>query len=309
MAAGLNEIVSGFKVLQDRICAGLESLDGKGMFIEERWQRSGGGGGRTRVISDGNVFEKGGVNFSHVHGIMPEKIASRLNLPLSAKFHATGVSIVIHPESPMVPIIHMNVRYFQMEDGFYWFGGGIDLTPIYIDPTQAVSFHRVMKEVCDKYDPESYDRFKSWCDEYFFLKHRQETRGVGGIFFDRLRGDSEEQKEKLHAFVQGVGDAFLTAYSPIVTANRQLPYGNKEKEFQAVRRSRYVEFNLLFDKGTKFGIDTNGRTESILMSMPPMAKWAYNYKPEENSREAQTMALLKPIDWINYGLSSGPDKL
>ncbi len=316
------DIAEWFRGLQDRICADLEALDGQGKFQEDAWQRDAGGGGRSRVI-EGAVIEKGGVNFSAVHGPMPEKIGQALGLP-AAEFFATGVSIVLHPRSPMVPIIHMNVRYFEVQSlslgqpavqadeagpdcqlqtvelptQKYWFGGGIDLTPIYVVPEDAQFFHQQMRRVCDTHHPDFYPEFKHWADDYFYLKHRQETRGIGGIFFDRLDEKRGLTKEQLFQFVQDVGDAFAPTYSHIALKNKDLAYGENELEWQAVRRSRYVEFNLLWDKGTKFGLDTDGRTESILMSMPPLAKWHYNQKLEAGSREAETLAWLrKGVDW------------
>jgi len=292
----LESIVDFFKGLQDNICRGLEALDGSSQkFEEDLWQREAGGGGRTRIYRKGAVLEKGGVNFSHVHGLMPEKISQKLGFESGIQFHATGVSIVIHPSHPMIPIIHMNVRYFEVENGVHWFGGGIDVTPAYIDRNQAVVFHQRLKDVCDAVDPGYYPEFKAWCDRYFFLPHRNETRGIGGIFFDHLK----TEKEKNWAFVQAVGNTFVPAYSDLVNANRNRPFGERESNWQMLRRSRYVEFNLVHDRGTKFGLDTGGRTESILMSMPPVAHWEYNHSPEPGTPEQETLALLKPIDWLN----------
>ncbi|MCI4671307.1 MAG: oxygen-dependent coproporphyrinogen oxidase [Bacteroidia bacterium] len=295
----LDEIVAFFKNLQDEICGGLEELDGKAKFQQDLWNRDGGGGGRTRLIQDGLVFEKGGVNFSHVHGKMPEKISKALKLPEEVEFHASGVSIVIHPSSPRVPIIHMNVRYFETSNGTHWFGGGIDLTPIYVIREDAVFFHEKMKAVCDKFDSNYYPEFKSWADRYFFLKHRNESRGIGGIFFDHLKADSPEMKTQNFEFVKSVGQAFLPVYEEIVNRHKDEAFGEREKDWQLLRRSRYVEFNLVWDRGTKFGLDTNGRTESILMSMPPLAKWVYNHQTEEGSQEAYTLSQLTAQDWLN----------
>ncbi|MEO0895756.1 MAG: oxygen-dependent coproporphyrinogen oxidase [Bacteroidota bacterium] len=291
-------IVNFFKELQDDICKGLEELDGKSTFQQDLWEREGGGGGRTRLIENGNVFAKGGVNFSHVHGEMPLTITQALNLPEETRFNASGVSIVIHPQSPLVPIIHMNVRYFETDKGLHWFGGGIDLTPIYVVEEDAVFFHQQMKDTCDAFDPAYYPTFKEWADSYFYLKHRKETRGIGGIFFDHLKAESEEDKAHHFAFIQAVGRSFVPTYREIVNRHRDQAYGEKELSWQALRRSRYVEFNLVWDRGTKFGLDTNGRTESILMSMPPMAKWAYNYQPEEGTAEAYTQSMLVARDWL-----------
>ena len=305
------KIAEWFKGLQDRICESLEALDGIGKFQEDPWERPGGGGGRSRVIN-GQVIEKGGVNFSAVHGEMPAKISEKLGLPPS-HFFATGVSIVLHPVSPLVPIIHMNVRYFQTEERsqntevpsnknqqqVWWFGGGIDLTPHYIDEEGARFFHRQLKKVCDKHHPGFYPEFKKWADDYFYLKHRKETRGVGGIFFDHLNDKRGLDKETAFAFVKDVGETFAPTYIDIALKTKDLPFGTKEKEWQAIRRSRYVEFNLLWDKGTKFGLDTDGRTESILMSMPPQAQWFYQYQTEQGSKEEDTLKLLrKGIEWV-----------
>ena len=291
-------ITEYFKSLQNNICKALEQTDGKALFKEDAWQREGGGGGRTRVIADGNIIEKGAVNFSAVHGKTPEKILQALNLEES-DFYATGVSIVLHPANPLTPIIHMNVRYFEMTNGVHWFGGGIDLTPHYIVESDAKWFHEQLKQVCDLHDEAYYPKLKNWADDYFFSKHRNETRGVGGIFFDHLRPDETHTKEANFAFIQQVGNAFAPIYTHFMRVNSKLPFTEAQQEWQYLRRSRYVEFNLLWDKGTKFGLDTDGRTESILVSMPPMAKWVYNYHAIEGSEEAKTLSLLKKgIDWI-----------
>lgn len=291
------QIITYFQSLQDKICAALETADGKGTFIEDKWDRPGGGGGRARVIH-GETLEKGGVNFSAVHGELPEKIIAKLGVG-TGKFFASGVSIVQHPVSPMVPIIHMNVRYFEMDNGTWWFGGGIDLTPHYVNEEDAKFFHQTLKDVCDKHDVAYHPKFKTWADDYFYLKHRQETRGIGGIFFDKLGGQDGHTKESRFAFVKDVGEAFAPLYTHLIAKNKDLAYGENEQKWQALRRGRYVEFNLVWDKGTKFGLDTNGRTESILMSMPPMANWVYNHKVEEGSAEAQTQGFLKKgIEWV-----------
>lgn len=294
----LDRIVEGFQDLQDRICTGLEALDGLSQFQEDRWARNEGGGGRSRVILDGDLIEKGGVNFSHVHGPMPEKIAKRLQLESGVHFHATGVSIVLHAKHPLVPIIHMNVRYFETETGKYWFGGGIDVTPIYIDQEQAIWFHQQLKDICDRFSPNYYPAFKDWADRYFFLKHRNETRGIGGIFFDHLNGEDPDEKARLFDFVLEVGNLFVPVYAYLAQKNRQLPFTDRHQAFQRLRRSRYVEFNLIWDAGTRFGLETDGRTESILMSMPPEAAWTYQYEPEPDSPEAETLGLLRPMDWL-----------
>ncbi|MEM6297152.1 MAG: oxygen-dependent coproporphyrinogen oxidase [Bacteroidota bacterium] len=294
-----NETANWFKGLQDRICAALEKTDGVGKFQQDEWQRDGGGGGRSRVLTEGRVIEKGGVNFSAVHGTPPPKMLAALKLD-KADFFATGVSIVLHPRNPMVPIIHMNVRYFEMSNGVYWFGGGIDLTPHYVNEADARYFHGELKAVCDHHHADFYPKFKQWADDYFFIKHRQETRGIGGIFFDHLNEQNYElPKADLWRFVQGVGDAFAPIYTYFMTKNGDLPFGEDHKNWQFVRRGRYVEFNLVWDKGTKFGLDTGGRTESILMSLPPQAHWHYDYQPQEGSEEAHTLSRLKKgIDWI-----------
>ncbi|MCS6796437.1 MAG: oxygen-dependent coproporphyrinogen oxidase, partial [Raineya sp.] len=247
-------------------------------------------------------LEKAGVNFSRVFGILTPSMANKLQMP-QGEFLATGVSIVMHPYSPMVPIIHMNVRYFEVQTSenqtIYWFGGGIDLTPHYIDREDARFFHQKLKDVCDKYHHQFYPRFKEWADDYFFIKHRNETRGIGGIFFDRLQENEEISKEKLFEFVLDVGKSFVPIYTHLIEKNKNKPFGDKEKQWQLIRRGRYVEFNLVYDVGTKFGLETNGRIESILMSLPKQAEWHYCFEPEPNSKEAETLALLqKGINWL-----------
>jgi coproporphyrinogen III oxidase len=293
------EIADWFQGLQNDICTALEQADGKGKFLTDTWERPGGGGGKSRVITNGNVIEKGGVNFSAVHGETPEKILSALQLS-QADFYATGVSIVLHPLNPWVPIIHMNVRYFEMSNGVYWFGGGIDLTPHYVNRDDARFFHTSLKEVCDRFAPTYYPKFKQWADDYFYIKHRQETRGIGGIFFDRLTSEAGQNKSDIFAFVQAVGQAFAPIYTYLMNQHKNKPYGDPEKRWQYLRRGRYVEFNLVWDKGTKFGLDTDGRTESILMSLPPFASWHYNYTPPKGSPEAKTIAqLTKDKNWLS----------
>jgi coproporphyrinogen III oxidase len=290
-------IAQDFMVLQDHICKELELGDGKAKFKEDKWTRSEGGGGRTRIIQNGNIIEKGGVAFSAVEGPTPEKILNKLQLE-KADFYATGVSIVIHPESPIVPIIHMNIRYFEMSNGVKWFGGGIDLTPHYIDLDDAVYFHSMVKETCDRFNPDYYPKFKKWADDYFFIKHRNETRGIGGIFFDRLFSEDTMEMAGIFEFVKSIGYLFPEIYRHLMSKNQSLPYGENEKKWQYLRRGRYVEFNLVWDAGTKFGLDTNGRTESILMSMPPTAQWEYMNQPEVGSKEAFTLEYLKKdIEW------------
>lgn len=296
-----NQIADAFSDLQSSICEQLEKTDGQGSFIRDKWERPGGGGGLSRVMTNGRIIEKGGVNFSAVWGAAPEPVLRSMKLESKDElsFFATGVSIVMHPASPMVPIIHMNVRYFEMSNGKWWFGGGIDLTPHYVNPTDAKYFHNELKNVCDKHHPSYYPKFKQWADDYFYIKHRQETRGIGGIFFDHLSADESFTKQSRFDFVMDVGRTFAPLYSELMTRNANVPFAEKEKHWQYVRRGRYVEFNLVWDRGTKFGLETDGRTESILMSLPPQANWIYNYQPEEGSAERQTLDLLKKgIDWV-----------
>jgi len=287
-----------FQSLQDQICRSLEHLDGVGKFEEDAWQRPGGGGGRSRVI-EGAIIEKGGVNFSAVHGTMPEKIAKGLQMD-GGDFFATGVSVVLHPKSPMLPIIHMNVRYFEANQNQWWFGGGIDLTPHYVIKEDAQYFHQQLKTVCDQHDANYYPKFKKWADDYFYVRHRKETRGIGGIFFDRLSHQDNFSKADRFAFVKEVGESFAPIYLHLVEKNKSRPYGDEELTWQRLRRGRYVEFNLVWDRGTKFGLETDGRTESILMSLPPQANWVYDHRVEAGGREAETLSLLqKVIDCIS----------
>ena len=289
-----------FQDLQDDICRRLAAADG-GTFREDHWDRPGGGGGRARVLN-GQDIEKGGVNYSAVHGeLSPAAAASLKTDDGQTAFYATGVSIVLHPRNPHVPIIHMNVRYFELEGGRYWFGGGIDLTPHYVVPEEAAWFHRQLRDTCDRFDPSYYPRFKKWADDYFYIPHREETRGVGGIFYDRLQPAAEQKsKEELFAFTAAVGETFAPTYLELLARNKDKPYTDEQQAWQRLRRGRYVEFNLVWDRGTKFGLTTSGRTESILMSLPPLAGWAYDHQPPAGSREAETLALLhKEIDWIN----------
>ncbi len=290
-------IAAWMESLQDDICRRLSEADGEGSFREDRWQRSAGGGGRTRVI-EGRHIEKGGVNFSAVWGPMPEKIAQALQVG-NGEFFATGVSIVLHPANPHTPIIHMNVRYFEMSDGRWWFGGGIDLTPHYISEAEARFFHLTLKDTCDRHDASYYPGFKQWADDYFYLPHRKETRGVGGIFFDRLGPETPFSKASRWAFVQDVGQTFCPVYLPLLANNKDKAFSNDERRWQYLRRGRYVEFNLLWDKGTKFGLDTDGRTASILMSLPPTAQWPYEFEPQPGSPEAFTQSMLvKGVNWV-----------
>lgn len=300
-----------FAELQDQICSAIESLDGVGRFREDLWTRDEGGGGRTRVMENGGVFEKAGVNFSEVFGNFDEAFAGRLPLGDGTEFFATGVSLVLHPSNPFVPTVHANFRYLERGTG-NWFGGGTDLTPYYPYLDDAIHFHRTLKDACDEFNPEFYPRFKKWCDEYFFLTHRNETRGVGGIFFDYLTGDSALETtvandehpgggrsiESIFEFVQRIGRSFLPAYLPIADRRKDEQYGEREREFQLLRRGRYVEFNLVYDRGTHFGLQTRGRTESILMSLPPLVRWQYDYHPEPGTPEAAAWEFFRPRDWL-----------
>lgn len=281
--------------MQDRICAGLAATDGKSTFREDSWQRPGGGGGRSRVLTDGGAFEKAGVNFSEVFGQMSPEFAAQLP-GQGLDFTATGVSLVLHPLNPKVPTVHANFRYLTKGDKS-WFGGGADLTPYYPYREDVIHFHKTWKAVCARHPaPVDYAKFKKWCDEYFFLAHRQEPRGVGGIFFDYLEGDFAA----LCKFVNDCGNSFLDAYVPIVRRRNDEPYTEAERFFQEFRRGRYVEFNLIYDRGTIFGLKTGGRTESILMSLPPVVRWLYDYQPTPGSREAELYDVyLKPRDWAD----------
>lgn len=284
-----------FQDLQDRICTALAQADGRASFREDLWTRAGGGGGRTRVLVDGALFEKAGVNFSEVFGQMSPEFAKQIPLGEGVDFSATGISLVLHPRNPFVPTVHANFRFLS-KGATSWFGGGADLTPYYPFREDVIHFHRVWRDVCNRHlPPVDYARFKSWCDDYFFLAHRNEPRGVGGIFFDYLEGDFEA----LFAFVKDCGDHFLDAYLPIVERRRQLPYGDEQRAWQEFRRGRYVEFNLIYDRGTLFGLKTGGRTESILMSLPPVVRFHYDYRPAPGSREAELYEYLKPRDWAS----------
>jgi coproporphyrinogen III oxidase len=294
-----------FTEIQTHICQRLEQLDGKAKFKSDTWQRTDkkagddGGGGVTRVLAEGAVFEKAGVNFSAVHGFMSADFAAKLGAAKEElPFFATGVSLVIHPRSPMVPTTHANWRYLELGDKC-WFGGGSDLTPYYLDDSDAVHFHSVLKSICSKHDAEYYQRFKKWCDEYFFLPHRGETRGVGGIFFDYLGRDDKADLEKLFAFVKDLGFAFTEQYLPIVERRMSEPYTDAQRHFQLIRRGRYVEFNLLYDRGTHFGLQTGGRIESILMSLPPEVRWEYCPTVAPGSGEEYLLKTLQqPREWV-----------
>lgn len=284
--------------LQDLICRELETLDGSAKFVEDAWTRHEGGGGRTRILQEGNLIEKGGVNFSEVFGEVTPMMRGNTEIT-GDSFYATGVSIVLHPNNPHVPIIHMNVRYFEMDNGVYWFGGGIDLTPHYIVPAQAQAFHLGLKAVCDEFNEAFYPNFKQWADDYFFIPHRDETRGIGGIFFDHQSETAELTKERLLEFCISLGTEFPKLYAQQAELGRNLNFTEHETHWMNLRRGRYVEFNLVHDRGTKFGLVSGGRAESILMSLPKNAHWTYNYSAESGSEEDATLRLLKKgINWI-----------
>lgn len=287
--------------LQNKICETLEEIDGKARFKEDSWDRKGGGGGKTRVIEKGNIFEKGGVNTSTVFGKLPETLKKKLMVE-HGDFFASGISLVIHPLSPMIPTVHANFRYFELYKNQklkdQWFGGGADLTPYYLFEEDPVHFHRTFKNVCDKFSPEFYTEFKKACDVYFFNSHRDEARGIGGIFFDYLRPSEQNSIDYWHKFVSATGDVFLDSYIPIVMRRKHENYNEQHIYWQEIRRGRYVEFNLIHDRGTLFGLKTQGRTESILMSLPPRARWDYNYQVETGSKEDQLLKALKPKNWI-----------
>ncbi|MBE7175113.1 MAG: oxygen-dependent coproporphyrinogen oxidase [Mucilaginibacter polytrichastri] len=291
-------ISEAYKAIQDDICRKLEVLDGGAVFTRENWARDGGGGGESRILLNGALIEKGGVNFSSVHGQLPDVVKKSFGVDES-EFFATGVSIVLHPHHPLVPVIHMNIRYFELTPEKRWFGGGIDLTPHYVFDEDARYFHQGLKEICSRFHPDFYSRFKTWADDYFYIRHRQETRGIGGIFYDRLTGNDEIGWEQLFDFSLAVGNYFAPVYSELAGRHREKAFTEAEKEWQYIRRSRYAEFNLVYDSGTKFGLETNGRIESILMSLPPMASWVYNHQPEPGTPEAETLGKLKKgIAWV-----------
>ena len=289
--------------LQDSFTSRLEAIDGKATFQEDIWKRLEGGGGRTRVIESGNVFEKGGVNISNVHGKLPKSMQSYFNVH-NVNFFACGLSLVLHPKNPMVPTVHANWRYFEMYDKDKnivdsWFGGGQDLTPYYLFEEDAKHFHQTCKTACDNHNPEFYPTYKKRCDEYFYNTHRNESRGIGGLFFDYCKASNDMSMQNWYNFVTEVGDSFLNAYVPIVEKRKDLAYSEEQQNWQEICRGRYVEFNLIHDKGTLFGLKTNGRVESILMSLPPHVQWVYNYNPEKGSEEEKLIKILKkPINWI-----------
>ena len=293
-----------FKHAQKKYCDILEKLDGAAHFLSEEWQRpdhasGNGGGGTTKILRKGGVFEQAGVNFSEVYGTLSAEMTERLTgEKVSAPFYATGISLVIHPNSPLIPTTHANLRYLEV-GSHVWFGGGADLTPYYLFDEDAVSFHQTLKEVSDRHDPAYYPKFKKWCDEYFYLPHRKETRGIGGLFFDYLGKDSAEDLQKIFSYVKDFADALPSIYVPIVERRKSLPFTESQKAFQLIRRGRYVEFNLLYDRGTIFGLKTDGRVESILMSLPPEVRWEYNFTPPEGSPEEALLKVLQsPRDWL-----------
>ena len=297
----LEEVKDYLLSLQDSIYDAISAADGLASFTEEVWEREAGGGGRTRVLTDGAVFEQAGINFSHVYGdnLPPSATASRPQLA-GRSFQAVGVSLVIHPKNPYVPTSHANVRFFiaekEGEDPIWWFGGGFDLTPYYGHKEDCIHWHEQSKDACAVLGDDAYPRYKQWCDEYFYLKHRDEPRGIGGLFFDDL---SDPGFDKSFAFMRSVGDHYLKAYLPIVERRKNTPWSERQRDFQLYRRGRYVEFNLVFDRGTLFGLQSGGRTESILMSLPPLVKWRYNWQPEAGSEEAELYEVyLKPCDWL-----------
>ncbi|BFP40972.1 oxygen-dependent coproporphyrinogen oxidase [Flavobacteriaceae bacterium GF1] len=288
--------------LQDTITSKLEAVDGKAKFQEDLWKRPEGGGGRTRVIENGNIFEKGGVNISAVHGALPQSMQTYFGVK-DADFFACGLSLVLHPKNPFVPTVHANWRYFEMYDKVgaivdQWYGGGQDLTPYYLFEEDAEHFHAVCKKACDTHGRDFYAQYKKRCDDYFWNTHRNEARGVGGLFFDYLKADQSKDMNAWYSFVTEVGNSFLDAYIPIVLKRKNLGYSQQHRDWQEIRRGRYVEFNLVHDKGTLFGLRTNGRIESILMSLPPHVQWRYDHQPETGSAEAKLLEVLKnPKEW------------
>jgi coproporphyrinogen III oxidase len=296
----IETVIEFLKSLQDNICSALEAADGSGQFVEDNWIRAEGGGGRTRVLTDGTVIEQGGVNFSEVSGdkLPPSASAHRPELA-GRTWRACGVSLVIHPENPYIPTSHANVRFFiaekEGEEPVWWFGGGFDLTPFYPIKEDVVHWHQTAKSLCQPFGENVYNEHKKWCDEYFYLKHRDETRGVGGLFFDDL---NQWDFDTCLNYIKAVGQGFVDAYVPIIEKRKHIEFSEQQRQFQLYRRGRYVEFNLVFDRGTLFGLQSGGRTESILMSMPPLARWEYNYQPDPTSQEAELAQYLVPQDWL-----------
>ena len=300
-APDIDSVKNHLQDLQDRICTSLEQFESSHRFLEENWTRSEGGGGRSRVLENGDVFEKAGINFSHVHGgELPASATAHRPELAGRNFQALGVSLVIHPNNPFVPTSHANVRFFiaekPNEDPVWWFGGGFDLTPYYGFEADAVHWHRIAQRACQPFGDDLYPRLKKWCDEYFYLQHRNEPRGIGGLFFDDYNEPGFEQS---FAFMRSVGDHYIEAYTPIVEKRKDHPWQQHHRDFQCYRRGRYVEFNLVYDRGTLFGLQTGGRTESILMSLPPEVTWRYNWHPEPGSEEEKLYTdFLKPKQWI-----------
>ena len=297
--SNIDEVKDYLQGLQSRICTELSQLDGKAKFAKDRWEREAGGGGISRILSGGDVFEQAGVGFSHVFGSEMPPSATKQRPELAGKqFQAVGVSLVLHPNNPYVPTTHANFRFFSAGDDnpIWWFGGGFDLTPYYPFEEDVVHWHKTAKAACDPFGDDLYQRYKAWCDDYFYLKHRDETRGAGGLFFDDVNESGFEQS---FDFLKSVGDSFLPAYQPIVERRCDQSYGERERDFQLYRRGRYVEFNLIYDRGTLFGLQSGGRTESILMSLPPEVRWRYNWKPEADSPEEDLYRnYLRPRDWL-----------
>jgi len=292
------QVAEAYRKLQQQICLKLEQADGKSQFVTDEWIKDIGSGA-TMVFENGDAIEKAAVNFSVVKGEVTENMRKSLKIGFGNTFSATGISSIIHPRNPHAPITHMNVRYFELDTGVAWFGGGIDLTPHYVDLNEAGWFHQHLKAICDQFRDGSYEEYKTWADHYFFLPHRQETRGVGGIFFDHVNVASEADFGSLFDFTQALAKAYPELYIELLNKNRNKTFSEKEEEWQRLRRGRYVEFNLLYDRGTRFGLDSGGRTESIFLSMPPLASWEYNYQPEEGTREFETLLWLKKdIDWL-----------
>lgn len=300
--ASINRVASAFKTIQANICSGLESVDGAERFITDEWTKDSGGGGITRVLRGGQAIEQGGVNFSHVYGdSLPASATANRPELANRKFQAMGVSLVIHPNNPFAPTSHANIRFFVAEPSqpgdksIWWFGGGFDLTPTYVFEEDAVHWHQVAFDVCKPYGDSVYQEHKRWCDRYFYLKHRDETRGIGGLFFDDL---NQWSFEDCFSYVKDVGEGYLNAYAPILERRKNTPFESSHRDFQLYRRGRYVEFNLVYDRGTLFGLQTGGRTESILMSMPPLARWQYNFEPPVGSEEARIKDYLVPRNWL-----------
>jgi coproporphyrinogen III oxidase len=295
----IKNVAATYSDLQQKICQILEATDRKGKFGQKKWRKNIGEG-NTCVLENGNIIEKGAVNFSYVQGKFTKKMKTILG-ESAQNYAATGISSILHPSNPWIPIIHMNVRYFALDNGISWFGGGIDLTPHIVDEDEAAWFHRKLKDICDRFDSDFYPEYKKWADEYYFLSHRNETRGIGGLFFDRLKPGKEISFEKLFDFTVALAEAYPVIYSHFMRLNGKKPFSEREKKWQNLRRGRYVEFNLIYDRGTKFGLESGGNTESILVSLPANASWEYDYVPKRGGFEEKTLNLLKKdIDWVNF---------